>query len=169
MNKKGFTVIELITSFSLSAIIIILLFNIVLNIKNIYSTSAIKTEMLIKQATLSRKMNNIITGNNIKSYSECSQENYEICYEFDHIDGNKYYLLINKTNGTISFNNYIYKLDSNSYIENVILDEESIDNVIGDNNNSLLYIKIYIYNKGLGKENYGINLVYPYNSNNFNI
>ena len=37
MNKKGFTLVELITTFALATVIIVLLINIVLLIKNIYS------------------------------------------------------------------------------------------------------------------------------------
>lgn len=168
MNKKGFTVVELITSFALSAIIITLLFSIILSIKSIYTSSAIKTEMLIEQSMLSKKMNSIINSNNIVSYVACNNDDYELCYQFNDIDNNEYFLLIDKTKKIITFDNYTYKLGNNSYIGDIIVDHETISDT-SQGNNSFFYIKIPIYNKVLQKENFGINLIYPYNSNNINI
>lgn len=162
MNKKGFTLVELITSFALTSVIILLLFGVILSIKNIYTSSAIKTEMLIEQSTLSKKMNSIISYDNIVSYEKCSNENYEICYKFNDNLNKEYYLLIDKTKKIISFNNYIYKLNNNSYIGEVIVDPESMNDVSIIRENSFLHIKISIYNKLLGKEDFGINLVYTH-------
>lgn len=52
MNKKGFTLVELITTFSLASALIVILVNIVLIIKDIYIKYEIKTELLIKQGQL---------------------------------------------------------------------------------------------------------------------
>lgn len=174
MKNKGFTVVEMVTSFALAAIIVTLLFSVVLSIKNIYSTSAIKTEMLIEQSNLSKKMNQVIKNNDISSYSICVDENYDICYEFNHISGNSYKLLINTNDNIITFDNYTYKLGNNSKIgkEDIIVSVETIAEISSDYNNSFLHIKIPIYNSSLSKEDLGINLVYPFNSSiltNFSI
>ena len=48
MDKKGFTLVELITTLALTSVIVILLINVVLVINNVYSKSSIKTELYIK-------------------------------------------------------------------------------------------------------------------------
>lgn len=164
MNKKGFTVVEMVTSFALAAIIITLFFSVVLTIKKIYTSSAVKTELLIEQANLSKKMNQIIKDNNVSSYEICTDENYDVCYEFNHIDGTIYKLLINTIENKITFDNYTYKLDANSSIGNIEVSVETVAEVADTYNNSFLYIKIPIENSNLENEDFGINLVYPFNS-----
>jgi len=56
-NEKGFTLIELISSFVLISLIVALLFEVLFIVKNLYSDSGIKTELLIKQALISEKIN----------------------------------------------------------------------------------------------------------------
>ena len=53
MNNKGLTLVELITTFALTSVIVVLLINIVVVIKNVYSKSDIKTELYINQSNLS--------------------------------------------------------------------------------------------------------------------
>lgn len=172
MKQKGFTLVEMITSFALASIMVTLLFSVVLNIKNIYSTSAVKTEMLIEQANLSKKMNQVIKDNNITSYSICVDDDYDICYEFNHTSGTTYKLLINTIDNIITFDNYTYKLGNNSSIGNVEVNVETLAEISEEYNNSFLNIKIPIYNSNLENEDLGINLVYPFNSSvltNFSI
>ena len=59
MNNKGFTVVELITTFAVASAIALVLFNIVLIIKNLYSNSNIKTNLLINQGNLSEQFNSL--------------------------------------------------------------------------------------------------------------
>ena len=51
--KKGFTVVELIASFTLAIIIAVLMFQVVLIIKGIFTNSGLKTQLLNKQALIS--------------------------------------------------------------------------------------------------------------------
>ena len=71
MNKKGFTLVELITTFALAAVIIAILINIVLIIKDIYVKYEIKTEMLIKQGELNSVINEKII-NGVTTFSTCN-------------------------------------------------------------------------------------------------
>ena len=57
MNNKGFTMVELIASFSLTSIIVVMLLQIVFSLKEIQEYSDVKTELLTKQATISNKIN----------------------------------------------------------------------------------------------------------------
>ena len=46
MKNKGFTVVEMLSAFTLSSIIIIILFQLIINLKELYMSSGIKTELL---------------------------------------------------------------------------------------------------------------------------
>ena len=73
MNKKGFTVVELIVSFTLAMTISVFLFQIVINLKNLYTNSTIKTELINIQSLVSRQMNeNFKKG--IISVDECGDQ-----------------------------------------------------------------------------------------------
>ena len=161
MNKKGFTLVELITTFALSAVIVILLINIIITIKNIYSKTNIKTELYIKQSTLSNAMNKKINKDNLESYEVC--EDSEFCYIFNLYDGESLKLTIDEN--SIKFDSIVYKLDRKTSIVNPSVSEEYIAGQTADKNNSFLVISIPITNSLYPNIDFGINLVYPYNSN----
>lgn len=103
MNNKGFSLIELITTFVLVSVIIIFLLNIVVNLKNIYSKNEIKSELLIEQGTLSSVINKKIYNSGFNSYTMCG----ESCYIISYKDGTTSTLKIGLN--TITFDNYVYK------------------------------------------------------------
>ena len=160
MNKKGFTLVELITTFALSAVIIILLINIVVVIRNIYSKTDLKTELYINQGNLSNAMNKVINKDNLISYSECNDEDF--CYLFNLSTGESIKLTVSNTN--IKFGDFVYKLKSNTSVGNPSITTEYITGIT-NNNDSFLIIKIPISTDQYPGEDFGINLVYPYNSN----
>ena len=53
MNKKGFTLIELITTFALASVIIVILVNIIGIIKEMYVKTDVKSKLLVEQSNLS--------------------------------------------------------------------------------------------------------------------
>ena len=161
MNNKGFTLIELITTFALSAIIVILLINIIIVIKNIYSKTSIKTELYIKQSNLSNIMNEKINKDNLESYEECNDSDF--CYIFNLYDGESLKLVID--GNSIKFDNFVYKLDSKTSVTNPSVSEEHISGGPSDKNDSFLIINIPINHSLYPNVDFGINLVYPYNSN----
>ena len=161
MKTRGFTLIELITTFALSAVIIVLLMNIISVIKNVYSKSNIKTELYINQSNLSNTMNKKINIDNLDSYNECVDE--EFCYEFNFYNGESIKLAISDT--SITFGDLVYKLDSSISVVDPSVTTEHILNQPADKNDSFLIIKIPIKHKLYPNIDFGINLVYPYNSN----
>ena len=161
MNKKGFTLVELITTFALSAVIVILLMNIIVVIKNIYSKTSIKTELYINQSNLSNAMNKVINKDNLESYEECDDE--EICYLFKFYNGESTKLIV--TDSLVKFGDIVYKLGPKVSVGEVNVSTETIDNVSIDKNDSFLVIKVPINCELYPNIDFGINLVYPYNSN----
>ena len=163
MKKKGFTLIELITTFALTATIVIILMNVILIIKNIYSMSNLKTNLLIKQSELSNILNSKINNGNLISYEACNDSQF--CYEFSFLDGSN--IKLNVVNNKITFGNYVYKLDETSTIESPLIEKkENLDITDTTVNDSFLIIKIPIKSSQYPNDNFGINLVYQYNSNN---
>ena len=65
--KKGFTVVELIVSFSLVMVIVIFLFQIIISLKNLSTNSGVKTELLNKQSLISNEINKKLNNNEIIS------------------------------------------------------------------------------------------------------
>ena len=78
--KKGFTVVELIVSFSLVMVIVIFLFQIVISLKNLYTNSGVKTELLNKQSLISNEINKKLSSNEIISLTKCGAYCVEFLY-----------------------------------------------------------------------------------------
>lgn len=161
MNKKGFTLIELITTFALASVLIILLINIIIMIKNIYSKNDIKSELLIEQSNFSNLINQKLQSDFLSSYTPCSESDF--CYNFSFIDGSSSMLVVSKE--YIKFGSYVYKLKEGTTVENPTIKIIDVDVSSTIDNNSFLVVKIPIKHKLYSKEDFGINVVYQYNSN----
>lgn len=151
MNNKGFTLIELITTFALSTVIIILLVNVVLVIKNLYIKFDVKSKLLIEQSNLSNLMNKKIYNGNVNSHTSCGTA----CFTFDYIDGTSSILVVSEDK--IAFDNYVYKAE-----DGVIIGELNVYNP--ENFDDLLVIEIPISHNLYPNEDFGISIVYRYNS-----
>lgn len=169
MNNKGFTVVELITTFAVASAIALVLFNIVLIIKNLYSNSNIKTNLLINQGNLSEQFNSLTLHEEISSIDFC--DDAIKCYEFTYTDGKKYKLIVD--NNIIKFGNYVYKLEKGSHIDedNAIIKREKIDLIDFSEKDSILNVKIPIINDQYPSQDFGLNYVYlhDYDSLEFNV
>lgn len=160
MNNKGFTVVELITTFAVASAIALVLFNVVLIIKNTYSNSNTKTNLLINQGNLSEQFNSLTLYEDITSIQFCDDS--VKCYEFSYTNGKKYKLIIE--NDMIKFGNYVYKLEKGSHVdeENVIIKREKINSVFLGEKDSILNVKIPIINDHYPLYDFGLNYVYLY-------
>ena len=156
--KKGFTVVELIVSFTLAMVISVFLFQIVVSLKNLYTKSTIKTELINIQSLISRQMNeNFKKG--IISVDECGEN----CVEFVYKDDTSDKLIV--SDDSIEFGSYKTKLPKNSYIRNETINLSSSSTLSDSFDDSLLIINVPIYNENFKDEVYNIKIVYPYNSN----
>ena len=156
MKQNGFTLVELITTFALTATIIILLLNVVVVIKNLYTNTNIKTELYINQSNLSNVLNSKIRNGNLISLSECSEgQDYLLCKIFE-FNNEEIKLLVKEK--SITFGSYVYKLDDNTKVISPSLnDTEYLSN--GDN---ILNLKIPIVNELYPDIDFGINLIHVY-------
>ena len=60
MNNKGFTVVELLASFTLTMIIVVFLFEIVLELKDVYMSTNLRTISLDRNAIVTTELNNYL-------------------------------------------------------------------------------------------------------------
>ncbi len=157
MNNKGMTLVELIASFTLASVIIVLLINVILILRNTYTKSSIKSELIMQQSGLSQKVNQKMTTDNLKNYSSCGEN----CYDFEFTD-ETIRLTIDKEKRTVVFGSFSYTYPKNTEISDIEITKDNYSTIIG--NNSLLVLKIPITNSRFSGEDFGINVVYPYNS-----
>ncbi|MEG2322247.1 MAG: hypothetical protein RSB71_02040 [Bacilli bacterium] len=159
MKKNGFTVVELIVSFALTATVAVILLQIVIGLKNMYINSGLKTQLLNKQALISDKINSSFLDKKVIGVTKCGSYCLNFIYENNTYDR----LYVDVTNNIIEFGSYRTDLTEGSYFENMKVTTIS-SQVYGDSNDALLNINIPIYNKAFKKQNFGLNIVYQYNS-----
>lgn len=159
-NNKGFTLVELLVSFTLSMILVIIMFQLIINLKEIYQMSGIKTELLNKQYLMTNKIYTDLTEKNLIQISKCDTE-IQNCISLTFSNGDIKNFYADSTNGIISYDDYTIKLSNNSYISEVSINVEGSINEEGSNR--ILTIKVPVYNDLFKDENLGINIVYTYN------
>lgn len=165
MNKKGFTLVELIISFSLAVVICIFLLQLILSLKTLYDNSGVKTEILNKQSLISNQINKTFTSKSISSLSNCGEN----CIKVNYTDKTNDILKIDYNTNTLQFGNFHTTLPKNTYFKTPIIDIVYSGVVDNESNDALLYINIPIESKDLKKEEFKINVVYQFNSSNTNI
>lgn len=164
-NNKGTTIVELVVSVSMLVVIATFLFQIVISLKEVYNSSGIKTELLNKQAVISKMINDDLRNNKLEMALKCNNLNTCLALYFE--DGTfKTLELISKTNETPAYfvyGDYKTELVSGSNFGSYSISSETLANSTGTND-SIMNINIPITHPLLRGENYGINIVYQYNS-----
>ena len=181
MNKKGFTLIEIIVSISLISIVIIFLFQIIITIKNLNDNEINKTNNQISVTIITREVEKDLNSFGLEDTPilNCDKENNNIIpssaekvncvklvYDSKNIKNNEGYLIYYKNNGK---NFLAYKRGKNNIIESQTVREISIEpekenniNILKEENNNIYSLKIIIPIKN-DKYNYDlvINYVEP--------
>lgn len=158
-NNKGFTIVELLVSFVLSMIIVIIMFELIINLKELYQTSGLKTEMLNKQNLMVDKIYTDLTKKRVTMINSCGTE----CIAFSFNDGSNKTLSVDSNNGIVTYDNYTIKLNNGSYFSKITISDVGIS--MDNGNNRIFSINIPIYNQMFKNNNFGINVVYIYNNN----
>ena len=161
LSKSGFTVVELIVSFSITLTIAIFLFQIIVSLKNLYINSVLKTDLVNIQSLVSKEMNKKFEKT-ISSINDCGKS----CVEFIYEDNTKDKLIVN--NDSIEFGSYKTKLPEDSYFKNPSINIANAATFSENMNNSILIINIPIYNDKL-KNDIKIKVLYQYDSNKYNL
>lgn len=160
MNNKGFTLVELLVSFTLSMIIVIILFQLIINLKEVYVQTGLKTELLNKQNLMENKIYNDLLNRQVTSIDNCNTG--LLCINFTYENGDTKKLELNNIEQTLSYDGFIIKLNNNSYFQTInVITKESQTN---SKYNRIFDIKIPIYNDTYENTDFGINIVYIYDS-----
>ncbi len=145
MNKKGFTVIELLASFALTMIIVIFLFEIVIELKDIYVETALKTDIQTKTAVISKNIKRILPYNTINTIN-CEDYSCDV----NSVDGNTK-LTIDVDNSQVVIGNQKFSLPDSVSISSAQLNSNCSD--IG------CYLKV-----GMNLSSYNLSQEYKYNT-----
>ena len=87
MNKKGFTLVEIIVSISLVSIVMIFLFQIITTIKNIYDKQNTKNDTKITVAVITREVERDLSSFGLELNSE-NQPNPKECTSIELVNNN---------------------------------------------------------------------------------
>ncbi len=158
-KKNGFTTIELITTFGLVMTITILLFELVVSLKETYVNVAMRSLLLNKQAIMEQKIYDDFNYKKIKIASKCGKN----CLTFFFEDNSQATLKIDTDTNIFTYGDYTIKLDDNTYFGDIEVTNKTLPGVAEDKNDSMIIIDIPIKNNLLD-DDYGISAVYQYNS-----
>lgn len=109
MNKRGFTVVELITTVTMVSVVALLLIRLTISLKELYIDSDVKTTLIVKKSTITEAIYSDINRKVLKSLTSCGNN----CIEFEYTDTTKQFIV---EENKISYGNFSYKLLSSSSI-----------------------------------------------------
>lgn len=162
MNNKGFTTIELIVSFTLVTLITVLLFQLIFVLKDLYVFSGMRIKLMTKSAKINIPINDDIATKNLISGRKISNTEIELCFDDDTCKR----LSFDRSEGSITYGDLTQKLVPGSEFGNIIIRKETFLTTYDTKTvNSMLTIKIPIYTTLIEGEDFGVNIVYLYNSN----
>ncbi len=160
MKKNGFTLVEILISFSLSSIVMVLLLNIVLLLKDLYVEDGMKTMLLINQANFNKRLEDELSKNEVTEISSCG----ESCLTFNFLNGSTKTLSYNQAENALTFDNYKAELVKGTKVGVFKAQTKTITTISNPSyNNSILSIEIPITHNLIDGE-FGVNFIYPYNS-----
>ena len=165
MKKNGFTVLELIVSFTLAATIGFFLLKITMVIKDLYNTSMIRTNIINKQNIITERMYDDFLYNDVKVVLKCGTN----CVRFIFSDNTEKKFKISED--TFIWGDFTLKLTDESIFHDVELKNinTSITNGYDD---SIISIRIPITNDNIkdtktnNPESFVTNIVIPYKKGN---
>lgn len=160
MNKKGFTTIELIASFSIAMVILIVLFNVVLIMKDSYQNLDGETELLVQKDNLSYTINKKLRDKNLVQLTTCTDATN--CYLFTYDDSTFDKLIYDKDKKVITFNSYTFEISDSITANDIKINEHY------DDTTSTLYNGYFIINIPLKYNNkdYSIKIIHQFNTDN---
>ena len=169
-NNGGFSIVELIVSFSLTMIIVVILFEIIVYMKELYEKSVTETELLNRQNLMTDYIYTDIMSKDIYEVSVCGNN----CIEFAYMNGSQKQLEWDTSFGSLKYGDYVINLITNTNFDHSLslsYDGARLDGVkicygnFGDAvPNSYVSIKLPLYNSLFSDKDFGINIFYVYDN-----
>lgn len=165
-NNKGFTVVELLASFALTMVIVVFLFEILIELKDLYYEAGLKTEVIHKQAMLTQKIRRQLDTSELVGV-DCSGDTCTFKFaDIDSVD-----LTIDADKNIIKYGDDVIKFPeevrfAEKSISTCPLQNDKPDNDLGlmegtNAKNCYISLKIVVTSPKMDKD-YPINIVYPY-------
>lgn len=161
MKNKGFTLVEMLVSFSIASIVMVLLLNILLILKNLYIEDGMKTNLLIHQSNFQKRIEDSLASTQLVEINSCG----DACLHFIFLDGTTQTLSYEEEKNALLFGNYKEELVKGAKVGAVTVENQTVPAITSlSHNNAVLSIEIPITHT-LVEGDFGIYLVYPYNTN----
>lgn len=163
MNKKGFTLVEIIVSISLVSVVMIFLFQIITTIKNIYDKQNNKNDIKITVAVITREVERDLSSfglvrvptktcdmanNNIIPSTATNVKCIKLIYDGNNVKNNEGYIVYYQNNGKYFLG---YKRGKDNIIEtqtvreiNVAPKEDVIISTVNSEDNGLSSLKMVV-------------------------
>lgn len=181
-KNKGFSIVELIVSFSLTMIIVVILFEIIISLKNVYESSVTKSALISKQNILTDYIYSDIEDLGLLSVGPCGNNCIQFMYETGDVKNLSWEYEYDETNRKQSFQkiqygDYAVDLIANSKFDlsqSVTIGDVQFkgakicSNIENYTNFSVMYvnIKLPIYNSKFENQNFGLNIFHVFDLSN---
>ncbi len=166
-NQKGFTIIELLTSFTLATVVLVFLFNILVIVKENYLNTSIKSELVLQQSLLSDQLNYDAMEYTLVSATG-SGGNYTFTFRND--SGAQIQKTLKVTSNSISYsgsgNEFYYQLVEEA---SPTIQVKKVNKQTQGGNYSYLTIDISITSSLFENQDFGVKAVYLYNTAGSNV
>ena len=155
--SSGFTTIELITTFGLTLVIVVLLLQVIVVLKDVYINKVVVNSLRVKQAVMVEKIMDDFDNKNLEGTAGCV--GVSNCISFIWEDGTVTELKIDKTKNTFSYADYVTELTGGSSFGNLSVVNSAISE---DKQRKFISFNFPIYSTFV-KGDYGIHVIYQYN------
>ena len=158
-NNKGFTLVEVAVSFALVATISIVLLQLVLSLKEVYLSGDVKTTLLNKQGIMTKNIYDDLNKKTLNSITSCGLS----CLTFTYSDSTVKNLIVDPGNKTIKYGDYTLQIDKSSFFGNLRVNVDESQQALASDDDSLISIHIPVISKLINNEDFGFNIIKPYN------
>lgn len=177
-KNQGFSIIELIVSFTLTMIIVVILFEIIISLKNVYENSVTKSALISKQNILTDYiysdfydygLTNIdVCGNNCIQFTYKNGDVKNLSWEYEYDDTSQ-----RQSFQKIKYGDYTVDLIANSKFDLSLSASHNTYEFKGAKvctssktySSRLIYfldIKLPIYNNKFENQDFGLNILYVF-------
>lgn len=148
-NTKGFLLYEMIIGISLSLLIAVFLFNMIISISSNTTKMSISTEVYKQEALILKMINDDIHTNSLIDIVYNSENNYTLKYKNTKDKD----LIINVEENTVQYDDYKKVLpDSVKILSNITFNKTTTPDIDDTKNDTILSLSFKIGNKNIELE-----------------
>jgi len=167
-NNKGFSILELIVSFGLTMVIVVVLFEIIIYMKELYEKSVTQTELINRQNLITDYIYSDIYDKGLNTLYLCGDN----CIAFDYNDGDTKQLKWDTSLNTIGYGDYTVSLLKNTFLDQSLLLSDGISTLSGAkichssniHSDEYFTIKVPLTNALFPDDDFGLNIFYYYSN-----